>query len=68
MAMDGNVIITRYLLFIIFFGAYGVVAFGYGLKIIGMLASGKKGMSSQAKTIVKVSERNERALWNPTLM
>ncbi|GMI61604.1 hypothetical protein ScalyP_jg2124 [Parmales sp. scaly parma] len=54
MAMDGNVIITRYLLFIIFFGAYGVVAFGYGLKIIGMLASGKKGMSSQAKTIVKL--------------
>ena len=53
-AMDGNVVVMRYLVFVFFFGLYGAVAFFYCLKILGMLMSGKKGMSSQSKKIVKL--------------
>jgi len=53
-AMDGNMMVTRYIIFISFFATYGIVSCFYGFKIIGMLMTGKKGMSSQSKKIVKL--------------
>ena len=52
--MDGNSMVTRYIIFIALFSIYGVVSCAYALKITAMLMTGKAGKISQSKKIVKL--------------